>query len=155
MYTCITESEQYENQYENVTEASIEAYDGVITPSVTIDPDIRPESDTPIEIIEPELPEEILEILGEPPKEQKFGKNLQPDIALRFEHIATQGLNKDLRKEILEKNLIPENSKKTDAPILNAEIKAALTDALIKKDKAIEQKQKQIAIISEENEFIL
>ncbi|KAF9404917.1 hypothetical protein HW555_014099, partial [Spodoptera exigua] len=43
--------------------------------------------------------------------------------------------------------LLSENCKNINAPLLNQEVRAALTEALSKKDKAIENKQKQIALI--------
>lgn len=48
------------------------------------------------------------------------------EVANRFEHISTTGLNKEARKELLDKYLVPANCKYTDAPQLNPEIKAEL-----------------------------
>ncbi|CAH1647132.1 unnamed protein product [Spodoptera littoralis] len=98
------------------------------------------------ELERPELDEEIMCLLGQTPsKEKKLGSDIQKDLALRLEHITTMGLKKESRKEIIENNLIPSNCTKINAPKLNPEIKAALSEILIKKDNALEAKQVQIA----------
>lgn len=105
-------------------------------------PPTEPSTDT----VRSELDEEILILLGQTPsKDKKFGPEIQQDLALRLEHIATMGLTKESRKELLDKHYTPKNCTKVDAPRLNPEIKAALSEMLIKKDKALEQKQSQLA----------
>lgn len=95
---------------------------------------------------QPKLDEEILNLLGETPsKDKKYGPDIRDELAVRWEHIATTGLSKDSKKELLEKHQIPKNCVKIDAPKLNPEIKAALSEMLIKKDKALENKQIQVA----------
>lgn len=105
-------------------------------------------SDTPVEptsIIT--LDEHILELLGDTPtKNKKYSSPIQVELAIRWEHIATTGLSKDLKKDIFNKYFLPENCLKIGAPSLNLEIKAALSDTLVKKDKAIEIKQNQQAV---------
>ncbi|XP_046976533.1 uncharacterized protein LOC124542648 [Vanessa cardui] len=94
------------------------------------------------------LDDNILELLGASPSNSKtFGDNIQKDIALRWEHIATSGLTKEARKELLNKHLIPGNCPKLVAPLLNPEIKAASSDTLIGKDRGTEFKQNQIASV--------
>lgn len=98
---------------------------------------------------EPAIPldDNILEMLGEnPSKNKKFGPPIQAELAVRWEHIATTGLSKDIKKELLEKYFLPENCIKIGAPSLNPEVKAALSDTLVRKDKVIETKQNQQAI---------
>lgn len=93
-----------------------------------------------------ELDETVMEILGsDPSTTSSFGKNIQKDLAVRYEFIATSGLTKELRKELLDSHLPPGNCKLIDAPSLNPEIKAAVTDVIVKRDKAMQAKQKQIA----------
>lgn len=93
-----------------------------------------------------ELDEVTLDILGADPSVSKScGNNIQKDLAIRYTHIVTSGLDKELRKELLEKYLPPGNCALVDAPVLNPEIKAAVTDIVIKRDKAIFDKQKQTA----------
>lgn len=86
-----------------------------------------------------------LEILGEDPtKITVYGKEIQKDLAVRLEHCATNGLTKETRKDLKEKYLTPSNCTLIEPPVLNAEIKAALTDVVAKRDKAIETKQGQL-----------
>lgn len=99
------------------------------------------------ENIEEYIPPDLLEILGtDPTQTQEFGIQINKEVATRLEYLATSGLDKDVRKELLEKYLVPSNAKHVSAPQLNAEIKAALTEPVIKRDKAIEVRQKQIAV---------
>ena len=92
-----------------------------------------------------ELDETVMEILGSDPSTiTSYGKDIQKDLAIRYEFIATSGLSKELRKELLESHLAPANCKLIDAPSLNPEIKAAVTDIIVKRDKAMQAKQKQI-----------
>lgn len=92
------------------------------------------------------LNEDILEILGvDPTTNTKLGKDVNKDLAVRLQHYSTTGLSKDMRKELGDKYLVPGNCKFIDAPQLNAEIKAALTEQVAKRDKSIELRQKQIA----------
>ncbi|XP_052751808.1 uncharacterized protein LOC113522105 [Galleria mellonella] len=87
-----------------------------------------------------------LDILGEDPTSiTEYGSDIHKELANRLEHIATDGLTKETRKELCSKYLVPANSKKIGAPLVNAEIKAALSEATIKRDKGIETRQKQLA----------
>ncbi|CAH2045580.1 unnamed protein product, partial [Iphiclides podalirius] len=96
--------------------------------------------------IESETNAEILDILGvDPSVTLEYGADINKDVATRLTHIATMGLNKDMRKELVNKHLIPANSTNIAAPLLNPEIKAALSEQVLKRDKAIETRQKQIA----------
>ncbi|XP_046962197.1 uncharacterized protein LOC124531730 [Vanessa cardui] len=81
------------------------------------------------------LDNNILELLDETPSKSK-----------KWEHIATTSLSKEIKRDLLEKYFLAENCLKIGSPQLNPEIKAALSDILLKKDKAIELKQKQQAI---------
>lgn len=92
-----------------------------------------------------ELDDVTLDILGADPLATKaVGKDIQKDVAVRFQFITSSGLNKDVRKELLESHLPPGNCRLIDAPSLNPEIKAAITEAVLKRDKAMQFKQKQI-----------
>ncbi|XP_063370673.1 uncharacterized protein LOC134658996 [Cydia amplana] len=87
----------------------------------------------------------LLEILGEDPSLiQQYGKEIQNDLAKRLQHIATNGLAKEVRKELCDRYLPPSNCPLIDAPELNPEIKAAVSDAVMKRDKGIQLKQKQL-----------
>uniref|UniRef100_A0A2A4J6X5 Uncharacterized protein n=1 Tax=Heliothis virescens TaxID=7102 RepID=A0A2A4J6X5_HELVI len=96
-----------------------------------------------------ELDEDILKILGDDPSQQRlYGKDIQSDLAIRLQHVATSGLNKEARKELTDKYLLPGNCTLLDAPALNPEIKAAVTEAVFKRDKAIELRQKQLSSVA-------
>ncbi|KAI5633927.1 hypothetical protein NE865_13356 [Phthorimaea operculella] len=99
----------------------------------------------PAEPVIPELDSEILNILGDDPSVVKeYAKDIQADLAVRFQHLLTNGLSKEIRKELQDKYLPPGNCALIDAPTLNPEIKAAVSEAIIKRDKAIEIKQKEL-----------
>lgn len=94
----------------------------------------------------PCLDTEVLDILGEDPSlAEKRGKDIREEIASRFGHIATEGLNKDTRKELMLKYPLPANCLRIDSPKINPEVKVAMQESFIKRDKGIEAKQKQVA----------
>lgn len=89
---------------------------------------------------------EFIEILGEDPSTAvTYGPEIHKEIASRFTHICTSGLDKTNRKLLIEKHKVPGNCINISAPRLNAEIKAALSDSVVKRDKAIEYRQHQMA----------
>lgn len=90
-------------------------------------------------------PDGILEILGaDPTAVVQFSADIHKDLASRLEHLATMGLSKETRKELLEKYLVPANCTKIGSPAMNPEIKAAVTEPVLKRDKGIEMRQKQL-----------
>ncbi|XP_039763824.1 uncharacterized protein LOC120636416 [Pararge aegeria] len=94
------------------------------------------------------LPDEIIEILGQDPTSiSEYSSEIRKALADRLIHIATTGLDKEARKELFrnKKYFIPSNCKQIAAPLLNLEIKAALTEHVLKRDKGMEARQKQIA----------
>lgn len=62
---------------------------------------------------------EILEILEDPSQAKLYGKDFQQDLTIRIQHIATNGLSKEARKELLDKYLPPAHCALIDAPTLN------------------------------------
>ncbi|CAH0678097.1 unnamed protein product [Spodoptera exigua] len=89
---------------------------------------------------------EVLEILGiDPTAPKNYGNNIQKDVAVRLEHNAIEGLSRENRNQLLDTYLVPNNCKLIGAPVLNPELKAALSEQVIKRDKAIEAKQKVTA----------
>ncbi|XP_061727168.1 uncharacterized protein LOC133532477 isoform X2 [Cydia pomonella] len=93
-----------------------------------------------------DLDEDLLKILGDDPSQVRvYGKEIRPDLAVRLQHIATNGLGKDTRKELLDRYLPPANSALIDAPTLNPEVKAGVHEHVFKRDKSIEIRQKQIS----------
>ncbi|KAJ2940860.1 hypothetical protein O0L34_g10121 [Tuta absoluta] len=88
----------------------------------------------------------ILDILGDDPSTSvRYGNEIHKDLASRFVHLATHGLDKSIRKDLTAKYLIPSNCTQIGAPKLNVEIKAALPEGMVKRDKAIEVKQKLLS----------
>ncbi|XP_063892795.1 uncharacterized protein LOC110377619 [Helicoverpa armigera] len=101
--------------------------DGVVDESEDLDPD-------------------ILQLLGSDPTQNKsFGDHLHKDIATRWKHILTNGLSKEEKLDILKQYLPAENCTNMKAPLLNPEIKSALSDNNIKRDSYSEQKQNQMS----------
>ncbi|KAI5640241.1 hypothetical protein NE865_07340 [Phthorimaea operculella] len=138
-----------ENTHEPVPVASAE---NAKLPPVSTDVEIVPGPDNedppaPVENTQAsDLDKSILEILGDDPTLIKsYGAEIQKDLAVRLEHCVTSGLSKEVRKELKENYLIPSNCKMVNAPVLNAEIKAAISDQTAKRDKAIEIKQSLLA----------
>lgn len=93
-----------------------------------------------------ELDSEILEILGDDPSDTNtYGPEIRTELANRLLHVTQQGLGKEQRKNLISKYILPKNCAQMDAPKLNLEIKAAILDAAVKRDKGIETKQKQMS----------
>ncbi|CAH2086589.1 unnamed protein product [Euphydryas editha] len=90
------------------------------------------------------LDEEIINILGDAPDELSYGPPIHKELALRWTNAIKNGLLKEKKKEIMKKYLPPENCKTIDAPKLNLEAQAAVSEAAVKRDKAIASKQSQI-----------
>ncbi|CAH0399219.1 unnamed protein product [Chilo suppressalis] len=89
-----------------------------------------------------ELDSSLMEILGKDPScIEEYGDNIQKDLAIRLNHIATVGLSKEIRKELKDKYLVPANCKLIKGPTLNPEIRASLIESQAKRDKGIEYKQ--------------
>lgn len=89
-----------------------------------------------------ELDNEIFGILGiNPTANNNYVKEIQNKLAVRLEHSATEGLSKDTRKNLVDTYLPPRNCKLLGTPVLNPELKAALTKPVVKRDKAIKAKQ--------------
>lgn len=94
-----------------------------------------------------ELDEEILKLLGEAPKpDTALGKSIHKDIASRWHEILNKGLQKDLKEKLSQEYLVPSNCESLVPPILNPEAKAALPEALVKRDASLMQRQKQIGL---------
>uniref|UniRef100_A0A2A4JKW9 Uncharacterized protein n=1 Tax=Heliothis virescens TaxID=7102 RepID=A0A2A4JKW9_HELVI len=133
-----TESEVVHENSSNVPEPE---------PGPSTAPEVPPQEHTTVS--DPntaELDSEILEILGDDPSNTNtYGPEIRSELANRLLHVTQQGLSKELRKNLISKYLLPKNCAQIDAPKLNLEIKAAILDAAIKRDKGIETKQKQMS----------
>lgn len=104
------------------------------------------DENTTTEQIVIDLDTDVLEILGDDPSSAvKYGPKIRDELVNRLLHVATEGLSKEVRKDLLSKYLTPSNCLQIDAPKLNPEIKAAIADTAVKRDKGIETKQRQLA----------
>ncbi|XP_059058086.1 bromodomain-containing protein 4-like [Achroia grisella] len=93
-----------------------------------------------------ELDPDILQLLGSDPTQDKtFGENLHKDLAMRWKHILTNGIPKEEKANLLKEYLPAENCIPMKAPVLNPELKSALSDTSLKKDSYSEQKQNQMS----------
>ncbi|XP_049696451.2 uncharacterized protein LOC110383737 [Helicoverpa armigera] len=89
--------------------------------------------------------DDLIDILGDDPTQiTEYGKDIHTGLANRLNYLIVNGLDNDVRKELGKKHLIPANCPRIIPPILNAEIKAALPEVSVKRDKGIENRQKQL-----------
>lgn len=94
-------------------------------------PFIEPEEEL---AVEPDADNGIFELLGDDPSiTTSYGKEINPDLAVRLQHFVTTGLSKELRKDLQGKYLPPSNCTLIDAPLLNPEIKTAVSDIVLKR----------------------
>jgi hypothetical protein len=111
----------------------------VDNPQIDSTPEINSASDSVLDSM-------LLDILGDDPTATaEYGKDINDQLASRLDYFASNGLTKEARKELSEKYLVPSNCVRIGAPTLNAEIKAALPENLVKRDKAIETRQNLLA----------
>ncbi|XP_072938469.1 uncharacterized protein [Epargyreus clarus] len=89
------------------------------------------------------LDQDIINILGDAPEECKFGPSIHKELASRWTDVIRNGLARETRAAIKKKYLPPQNCR-TAAPRLNLEAQAAVTDIVVKRDKAIANKQDQV-----------
>lgn len=89
-----------------------------------------------------ELNSEILSALGEPMDDTpEFGENIHENLAQRWQPILKKGLPKEAKDTLLKEYLVPSNCALLQAPKLNAEISAAITDMARNRDKKMELSQ--------------
>ncbi|XP_049887054.1 uncharacterized protein LOC126381642 [Pectinophora gossypiella] len=96
---------------------------------------------------EPELDLEILAALGDAIDDApKFGPKVHDKLARLWQPILKKGLDKEAKDKLLKQYLIPENCALLQAPKLNPEIAAAVSDATRARDKRVESVQQQLGI---------
>lgn len=101
----------------------------------------NPEPTPPTVDIDPE----VLSALGEPTSDTPvFGPAIHENLAQRWLPILKKGLPKELKDKLLKELIVPENCTLLQAPKLNAEIAAAITDMSRNRDKKIEAQQQQL-----------
>uniref|UniRef100_A0A6V7LMT9 Uncharacterized protein n=1 Tax=Bracon brevicornis TaxID=1563983 RepID=A0A6V7LMT9_9HYME len=76
-----------------------------------------------------------LELLGEvPSKDAPLGPDIHVALAERWKKVLSEGLNEDIRKELIAKYPLPANCTTVKAPTLNAEIKPASNVTALRRD---------------------
>lgn len=92
-----------------------------------------------------ELPEEVLNILGDDPQKPKSNSfHLHPQIVNRWSHIIQNGLDKDEKGSLLGKYTCPDNCRILTAPLINPEIKSVMTTPHISRDTTHYHYQEQL-----------
>lgn len=93
----------------------------------------------------PELDPDIISALGETSVEApKFGPKIHEQLALLWLPILKKGMTKDSKDEILKKYRIPENCALLEAPKLNPEISAVVTEGARARDQKVKTMQLQL-----------
>lgn len=92
-----------------------------------------------------QLSSELLQALGEEYEEnKKYEGEINKDICKRWDFILTRGLSKTEREDIIKRNSLPENCQLLDAPILNEEVEAVISESGRNRDKGIAHQQKEM-----------
>lgn len=102
------------------------------------------DSEVALEIDNPELARELLQALGEdtPPTSDSY--DLAEVLQVRWEKILSSGLDRENRNNLMEKNILPTNLPQLTAPVLNAEVKKAVSVNISKRDRYLETNQNQL-----------
>ncbi|KAI5635920.1 hypothetical protein NE865_11339 [Phthorimaea operculella] len=95
--------------------------------------------------IEPDLDPEILSALGESTDDSpKYGPVIHEKLARLWLPLLRKGMEKEAKEKLIKLHLIPENCALLQAPKLNPEISAAVSDATRARDKRVESVQQQL-----------
>lgn len=117
-------------------------------PSTSIAAEVDCDKNDQVSISPEHLDDEILTLLGDAPKEETaVGKNVHPDVSARLLHVLQNGLEKHQKDKIIEEYPTPGNCQLFKAPILNPEVKAAVSDILQKKDASLAARQGQLCVV--------
>ncbi|KAL0850672.1 hypothetical protein ABMA28_012421 [Loxostege sticticalis] len=101
----------------------------------------------PVCTVEPELEDDILELLGDAPKtESPLGPPIHKDVANRWQEILAKGLQKEAKDQIMKLYSVPQNCDLLLAPTLNPEVKAAIREVMIRRDSSLMYQQKQLGV---------
>lgn len=88
---------------------------------------------------------ELVQALGQEYDDiKKYEGTINNDICKRWNYLLTHGLSKTEQDDITKCHSLPENCQLLDAPILNEEVKAVISEAGITRDKCIAYQQKQM-----------
>ncbi|VEN52799.1 unnamed protein product [Callosobruchus maculatus] len=98
----------------------------------------------PVEVAIP-LSDTVLKVLGNETKRQhEEGEAIYPDLARRWDYLLQNGLDPTIRADLMKKYPPIANCKLVAVPLLNEEIKAAVTDSVLKRDAALAAGQSQV-----------
>nr|CAH7742683.1 unnamed protein product [Callosobruchus chinensis] len=90
---------------------------------------------------------DILSVLGDETGVTKvYGPPIHKHIAGRWLQILESGLDGEKRKELISKYPAPDNSRYFEAPKLNAIVRQAINDSVVKRDERLTYKQTQIGV---------
>lgn len=91
------------------------------------------------------LQNDILSILGdEKTVKRSLGDPIHADVACRWTHILTSGLDDTIRGELATKYLPPENCSYLSPPYVNPEVKGAIAESVSRRDTRLSQLQQQL-----------
>ncbi|KAI5638958.1 hypothetical protein NE865_08410 [Phthorimaea operculella] len=128
------------------------AVSNVVTPVVSDDPpSIVPtgptvaSNDTQPAVEAPILDPELLAALGDAASDTpEFGPSVHDSLANIWQPLLKKGLTKEVKDKLLKEYLIPSNCKLLQAPKLNAEIAAAVSEGVRGRDKKYVAVQQQL-----------
>lgn len=94
-----------------------------------------------------QLDPNILTALGENTEEApKFGPKIHENLSCLWLPILRKGLKKETKDKLIQEYLIPENCALLQAPKLNPEISAAISEGTRTRDKRVESVQQQLGL---------
>lgn len=95
----------------------------------------------------PDLDPEILLALGAKTDDgPQYGDKIHENLALLWTPLLKKGMSKEDKDKILKEYLIPQNCTLLQAPKLNAEISAAITEGARNRDKKMTNSQQQLGV---------
>lgn len=168
MHTISDPSSEVENiQYEPTNNLAVAEVETVVAASPAPDellPNTGPENNHPSTSLQdetcitntnldqegsdlPELDPELLLALGEETDNTpRYGEKIHQSLAQRWEPILKKGLPKDTKEKLLKEHLVPENCTLLQAPKLNVEVAAAVSETSRSRDKRKESDQQQLGV---------
>lgn len=114
-------------------------------PDPTLDPVEPKDSPSTEDSSEPPLDPELLSALGAGTSDTpEFGDNIHISLANLWPPILRKGLSKEDKERLMKEYLIPSNCKLLQAPRLNAEISAAVSEVVRGRDKKLVNFQQEL-----------
>lgn len=101
--------------------------------------------ETPPETSVPDIDPDFLSALGDAVEDIPiYGDKIHDSLAQRWTPILKKGLLQEVKTKLLKEYPVPDNCRLLKAPILNAEISAAVAEVVRNRDKSIQSKQDQL-----------